>query len=512
MSTHSRTARTHRRTLIAAACGVLALSAVATVVGTRQEAPTVGAAGSQSSSSEAARSRQRVASDCNPLPFEPASAAELRSSPKKAFAFYFPPFPISIDNRDPSKDYYATWLARTDPAGYKLVDRPLIRPISGDPNWLQRDYETEVRQARAAGLDGFIYEYNDATADVRFKRLPLLLAAARAVDPNFRIMLSPDFPTAAGASPDSTIKAIAKVADEPNLFRLADGRLVLAPFAPERQPSAFWTAVRTQLAAQGVTNAYVPIFGFGGTSSLKDYAPQTYGFSTWGTRYPSATSAYVAGAKASRALDRIYMSPVAFEDVRSASGQYYEAGNSSELRASFTAAIQGQADWIDLTTWNDYTESWMAPSANRGYAVTDLSAYYVNWFKTGQAPEITKDVLYWFHREQRTDAPVRGLSSVGTTAKLMGTDPASNQVELLAFLKTPGRLTITQGSDVRTMDAPAGLTSFKAPLVPGTTPGFTLERSGRTAVSMTSNAPVQTQVDIPDLTYHAGSSTTCARP
>ena len=64
-------------------------------------------------------------------------------------------------------------------------------------------------------------------------------------------------------------------------------------------------------------------------------------------------------------------------------------------------------------------------------------------------------------------------------------DAAKNEVELVAVLKSPGRLTITQGSNVKTMDAPAGLTSFKVPLVAGSTPPSSSPAAGRRSGPLT---------------------------
>src|SRR3712207_9317405 len=40
------------------------------------------------------------------MPFVPPSTAELRASPRKAFAHYMPSLPVSIDNRAAAVDYY----------------------------------------------------------------------------------------------------------------------------------------------------------------------------------------------------------------------------------------------------------------------------------------------------------------------------------------------------------------------------------------------------------------------
>jgi glycosyl hydrolase family 71 len=491
---------------------VLSLSIAAYMGFEQQYRPVAGSYPSAShSTAEAGRLLRRMgtAGMCNPFPFKPSSVDSLRSSPRKAFAFYFPPFPISIDNQDPSTDYYSYWLKGQ--RGYQLVDRPIPRAPLKAPNVAQADFQTEIRRAIDVGLDGFIWEYGIATSDARWLRLPQMLAAARAVDPGFKIMLSPDFPTQTGASSNEVAAAIEQVADDPNLFRLGDGRLILAPFAPERQPLSFWVELLQKLDAKGVKATLVPIFLSSGHGYMPEWAKISYGFSTWGNRYASGAAGYAQGAALAHSLKRKYMSPVAFEDVRTKNRAFYESSGSSEMRASFMAAINGRADWISMLTWNDYTESWMSPSLNRGYTVTDVAAYYLQWYKEQAAPTITQDVLYYFQRTQTSEAPAAS-GVMPAPLKLYAGDPVSNEVEVLAFLTSPGDLTITQGDSTLRMPAPKGVTSFKVPMIPGATPVFSLERSGRTEIRLKSDSAIQNSVTQRDMSYHAGSSMQCPRP
>ncbi|BCJ29158.1 glycoside hydrolase family 71 protein [Actinocatenispora sera] len=457
-------------------------------------------------------------SECNPLPVTLPAPAQLRASPKKVFAYYFPPFPVSIDNKAPESDSYSRWQYSLDSEGgaYDLRDRPIGRdPRSGD--WKQADFETEIRRAIQVGIDGFIFEYHDS-GDARWNQLPAMLAAAKAVDPGFRIMLGPDFPTAAGAANDPVVDIVARYADDPSVYKLDDGRVVLAPFYPERQSVAWWKSVEDKLAAEGVPTALVPIFlsWGGGTTERSDWNDIVYGYSQWGTRFVGGTGTYAKDSATAHARGRIWMQPAAFEDTRSYDGRYWESSNSGLLRSSLQTAIDSDADWVSLITWNDYTESWVSPSAERGYAVTDVASYYVDAFKTGATPAVTQDALYYFHRSQPTDAPFArqpvGRDGSPVTMHVPNGDPASDKVELVAFLTTPGTLTITQGSDSHSETAGAGLTSYSVPLVAGNTPVFTLTRGGATVRSVTSTTPIRASVDFQDMMYHAGGGVDCARP
>jgi hypothetical protein len=456
---------------------------------------------------------------CNPLGVE-MPVNTLRASKKKVFAFYFPPFPVSVENEPLSEDYYPKWqysLNAKDGA-YDLRDRPIARTPWARKDFKQADFEVEIRRAIAVGLDGFIWEYHTSKSDQRWNQLPAMLAAAKAVDPSFRIQLSPDFNTAAGATPDSVVEDILKVKDDPSIFRTDDGRIVLSPFYPERHPVSFWDSMASKLAAKGVKTALVPMFlSWSGSASEKaDWKGHVYGYSSWGTRSPSGITTLNKDAAEAHARGSIWMQPVAFEDTRSYDGRFWEAQNSTLLRDSFMSAINNGSDWITLNTWNDYTESWLSPSQERGYAVMDVAAYYISWFKTGRAPAVSQDALYWFHRSHHTNAPFDkqpiGRNGQKITMAVPNGGQATNDVELVAFLTSPGTLTIKQGNTVKTMQAGAGVASFKTPLVAGTTPEFSLQR-GNTVKTMASDTPIQTKVPFQDMMYHAGGNlTACKRP
>lgn len=458
---------------------------------------------------------------CNPLPVTLPAPSTMRASDKKVFAFYFPPFPVSIDNKAPDADHISRWVnsLNTKDGAYDLRDRPIERSPWARSDWKQADFEVEIKRAIEVGIDGFIWEYHTSASDARWNQLPAMLAAARAVDPGFKIQLSPDFNTKAGATPDSVVADVLKVKDDPNIFRLSDGRIVLSPFYPERQPVAFWNSMRDQLAAKGVKTALVPMFlSWSGSAKEKaEWKDSVYGYTSWGTRSTTGIANYAKNSAEAHARGGIWMQPVAFEDTRSYDGRFWESSNSSVLRQSFEMAINSNADWVVMNTWNDYTESWVSPSKERGYAVTDVASYYINWFKTGKAPQVTQDALYWFHRSQSTDAPFSsqpvGRNGQKVTMYVPNGNPASNDVEMVAFLTSPAKLVIKQGSTVKTMDAGAGVTSFKVPLVAGTTPEFSIERGGATKQTVKSDTPIRTSVPFQDMMYHAGGGiTACKRP
>ena len=91
-----------------------------------------------------------------------------------------------------------------------------------------------------------------------------------------------------------------------------------------------------------------------------------------------------------------------------------------------------------------------------------------------------------------------------------------NEIELLAFLTSPGTLKITIAGKTYTQNAAAGIVSFKAPSAAGT-PVFTLTRGSTDVISFQGGVQIYGAGGLPsgmqDLTYWTGSaakSATCA--
>jgi hypothetical protein len=113
--------------------------------------------------------------------------------------------------------------------------------------------------------------------------------------------------------------------------------------------------------------------------------------------------------------------------------------------------------------------------------------------------------------EGKSDAPYDTTKQ--TAGAIQAQRPTTDQVELLAFLKAPGTLVITQGTDVQTKDvSAAGVVSFSVPIVPGTTPAFELQRDGHRVQRIQSATPIQERMVYQDMMYHAGGGLSCARP
>ncbi|WP_060179222.1 glycoside hydrolase family 71 protein [Streptomyces sp. IMTB 1903] len=447
------------------------------------------------------------------LPFDMPQPAALRSGEaggKLVFAHYFTPYPLSLDNADADRDYYTRNYLNPDGESGKhgrygglLRDRPLpVAPKSGD--WEYANLQQEVRTARAAGIDGFTLDLLSLSGK-NWDRSNLLMAAARSVDPAFKIMLMPDMTSLKTDDPRVLAEALATLADASAAHRLPDGRLVVSPFKAEAKNVAWWTEViRILRADHGIRTAFVPLFlDFGAHSG--EFAPISHGFSEWGSRSYVGQESSTRDVRRAHGMGKIWMQPVSVQDARPNQGIYDEAGNTATLRATWTRAIEDGADWVQLTTWNDYSEgSQFAPSLHNGHAYLDLTSYYLTRFKTGDWPKIVRDTLYLTARTQFADADPTGDQSLLMSLR-KGSAPARDTVEVLSFLTSPAAVSTTVGTTRSSHDAPAGIHAELLPLKAGTS-GAHVVRGGKVTAEVDLPYRVDHAVDVQDLQYYAATS------
>ncbi|MEU7892310.1 endo-1,3-alpha-glucanase family glycosylhydrolase [Nonomuraea sp. NPDC049152] len=440
-----------------------------------------------------------------PLPFAMPSAATLRGSERKVFAHYFTPYPLSLNNKAGADDYYTKhYLTPTGESGKHaaygglLRDRPVPRgALAGD--WQLADMKKEVQTAAAAGLDGFTVDILSLTS-AHWDRLQTLIKAAEAVDPGFKIVLMPDM-TSLKTDAATLAASMAKLAAAKSVYRLADKRLVISPFKAEGQSVAWWqNFMKIMKDTHGITVAFVPVF-LNFPSNAAAYAPISYGFSNWGNRSPAGQSGVASNIAKAHGMDKIWMQPVSVQDERPNQGIYDEANNTENLRLTWEKAISEDADWIQLTTWNDFSEgTQFAPSVHNGGAYLDISSYYLTWLKTGKAPAIVRDTLYLTHRTQFAAArPTSGTQS-RFMAPRSGTSAPRDTVEVLSFLTRNATVKASIGGAEKTYAGQAGLQAKTFPLAYGT------NTASVGAVTVTSPWQVKKDFAVQDLQYHAASS------
>ena len=415
------------------------------------------------------------------LPFVMPSADVFFASPKRVFAHYFYPFPLSIGNAPAPSDYYnVNYLNPAGEAGKHLAygGWTRARPLAQDPgpaNFAQLNMQKEVQMAIARGITGFTFDilsFNDAMSAAG--HLQQMFTAAQAVDPRFWVVPMPDMSAMVGITPAQMVQLITLCKTFPSCAKIPDGRLLISAFNATVQPLAWWQSVIAALDAQDVDIAFLPVLLGSPTNSVLD--PIAIGTGGWGTATP-----LVALSPGS------FMAPVQPQQFRPKSSIFWEPSCSQTYRNGWTAAILSKiTQYVQLITWNDfsegamvqpYTDSTLNPQIGSGFY--DLTGYYSAWFATGMQPIITKDVLYGIHRRMSSSAahvrpptanpalPWQGNFNV------VGTPAEERNIELLAFLTAPGTLVINSQSQA----AVAGINSMKAPMTPGF-PQFKLQRNG----------------------------------
>jgi hypothetical protein len=332
-----------------------------------------------------------------------------------------------------------------------------------------------------------------------------MLKAAQAVDADFKVMAMPDMTMLDDETPAALAAAIAKFASYSSAFRLDDGRLVVSPFKAENHTAAWWKDWIALMKSQyGVNVAFVPVF-LDWQKKADEFASISYGFSHWGVANADAAASTTKHIKLAHDMGKIWMAPVRVQDVRPNQGIYDEADNSRTLRLGWQGVIDGGADWVQIPTWNDYTEgSGISPSAHHGWTFLDISSYYISAWKTGSKPAIKRDGLYLVHRTQTYQAKP-SFAQTKLMSLRSGTPDPVNQVEVVAFLTAPATVKVKVGDNTYTWDAPAGLNAKDFPLSAGSV-SAQVDRDSSVTTSVTSPFTVTSTPYVQNLEYAAVSS------
>ncbi len=440
--------------------------------------------------------------------------AALRSSEKKVFAHYFGPYPRSWSNEAMSTQAYENYYNNPnyttngdEPMGGMFRDRPLTRPqLSGD--WLYQDSQWDIEQAMAGGIDGWVCDLL-GTSGSNHDRYMKMVEVAHDLDNGFKVIPMIDMNgNTRASSPAVAADAVRKYfltgglgsAPRKGAWRLSDGRYVVSAFKGEGpnpidvDSQAQWIQdLFSELSTTwGVQVAYMPCYLNWNYSSNAAFTPLQWGSGSWGYGAdPAAINAASNQTAAAKARGEKSFMPICSQDIRYGNGgpKFDEALNTGAQRAAWTKAINEDTDFVQLVTYNDFSETPIAPSAANGWCILDIGSYFITRWKTGQYPAITRDVLYLSHRSQTLDATTTGPQSLFDVQAPRGsTSTVRDHVEVLSFLKAPATITVNTGSGTQNYNAPAGMYVWSAqcaPCAPNVIAASAV-RSGVTVTSVTS--------------------------
>jgi hypothetical protein len=485
-----------------------------------------------------------------------AAAKNANGTPRHAFGHYFYTFPLAVNN---TSDYYKEhWLPIGQPyggtgsamsaadklTGGQLRDRPIPIPAINRAGFDPAvDKAVEVRQAIEAGFDGFMPDFlqvrgTGTVANQRWtQHLELLKAVNLVGDPNFKVVPMVDSYTSGSADPIILADHMELTFKDPASYTLPTGEKVLAAYAPERAPQNvpnqpavnFWPITLDRLRTfykRPVNFLACFLDAWTGSSTAQSFDDVAWMFSNWGTRDPAASGANNAfaqlaaptahgGTWAGTGLlaqpGKLWMHPVSVQDSRPNQSAFWEAWGFDNLVTTWRAAIDGNADWVQVPTWSDQAEhAAVAPSVNHGWAFLDVFTYFLIRWKLGYYPTIVRDGIYLAHRiHPSTGTTFNGTMGQTKWQTVRGSTPVKDDVCAAVFLTAPATLTFTVGGTRTTPTtanpAPAGFSVHKVPLRAG---GVSAEvvRNGVTVAAAVSPFPVATTQVTDDYNYRAVSS------
>ncbi len=392
------------------------------------------------------------------------------------------------------------------------------------------------------------------------RRASEMFEAAYRLHSNFKLMFSADMCCSNDAADIlDMVRRFANNPRYASVYFQHDGRFVLTTFAGSSRGPEFWQQLRSNLEngtapssltapnalsyVAGVPSSaplhifLVPSFFWGGetpaasdiASGLAPYKHILDGAFYWGIagvpglgHEPDQLPSSAAYAATLHAAHKLYMAPICFQFWGANANRYYEYSGYQGMRALWMQAIQTtHPDWVEIVTWNDFVEGTyvspiddparypgandlgasIAPADTQHFfhshrGATDLLAYFITWYKTGQQPTLHNDTIDWAYRtvlSTERQPPI----------KLYG--PVADVLYITANLTAPAQLTVTIGSTEMTVTLPSGSNDLQLPLSPGPAPHFALSRNHTSLAQATADDSITNTAPYPNLYYSTGS-------
>lgn len=380
------------------------------------------------------------------------------------------------------------------------------------------DYMAEMREAQARGIDGFALNCGGwSLREPHYKaRTTLLYEAARRLGTGFQLMISADYAT--GLTLEETRDMIVSFRDHPNQFKW-DGKPVLSTFAGEGVDNKHGQELIDFLNhefpdGQGGRNVvFVPYYyprpniteipTRAHVDQVFDTFPGLDGFFYFGAAGygPELAQANALLADKWVGAGKIFMASVT-PFYRGFDGNYrvYETRGFGAMAQEWEAAIQHQATWVEIVTWNDWGEaSYICPFGDP--AQTDLwdghwgkmlshagfleaMRYYIDWYHRGTPPPIERDEICYAYRLHPQSVQGRIKPGEETLGRPSRAEALQDNVFVMCLLKAPAQLTIHSGETAQTFDLAAGVHHLAMPFALGRQ-RFVLQRDGKTLIDRT---------------------------
>ncbi|WP_160115009.1 glycoside hydrolase family 71 protein [Bryocella elongata] len=395
-------------------------------------------------------------------------------------------------------------------------------------------YEREIKEAQAAGIDGFALNAGGWLHESYYIRYAAqMFEAAARLHSSFHLMFSADMCCGnAAADIEDMMRRFAGNPRYAEVYFRYRGAFVLTTFSGEKLGPSFWQQVRNDLAngtnpstsleptalkevagppgAPRLPIFFVPAFFWGGELPHEDDIGKN--LNTWSQVIDGAFYWGIAGlpgsggemdqllsndayAHALHSTGKLYMAPVAPAFWGSNANRYYEYNGYEGMRSMWKSAAEvTKPDWVEIITWNDFIEgTYVSPidDPNRYPNASFLNASGIpvgtqDYFPTHSGMTA---LLPWFIRWYKTgtEPPVtRDIVAIAYRSTLAA-DSATPSVAhryggvsatlyITVNSTGPAELIVTMRGTRRSFAVPAGSHDYRVPLLPGPPPVVELER------------------------------------
>lgn len=381
-------------------------------------------------------------------------------------------------------------------------------PAYGADSTVQ-DYQREMRDALAAGIDGFALNCGGwSIREPHYKRRTLLIyQAAKELDADFKLFMSADF--ACQLAHEEFKDMIDSFRDHPSQFRHR-GKPVISTFGGGVNETAF---LRETF---GDSVAYVPFYYPVPAAENPNAAQvdqvfesshaQVDGFFHFGAAgFPDEMIASNHRlAQKWLGAGKLFMAPVTpFYLGRGGNYRVYEPDGLESMARQWAGAIHDGASWVEIITWNDWGEcSYIAPFG--GPAFTNLynghwgavmphtglykaTRYYADWYKAGTPPRIEEEMIcytYRLHPKHLLHPRKNPRTQEDEVARPSHADRLRENVYATVFLAEAAELTIHSGETQDRFPLKGGVTHVSMPFQTGPQ-RFVLTRNGEVLIDKT---------------------------
>ena len=363
-------------------------------------------------------------------------------------------------------------------------------------------YKREIREAQAAGIDGFALNVGASRREPHYlRRTRLLYQAARELNTGFKLFFSVDL----SEVPD-ILDMIRTYARHPQQF-VYQGRVVVSTFSQERL--AWYDKVLQPLQKSGCDVFFVPYFyprpqatelpSFATVVQLLKTHSQTvdglfyFGGAGTSRQLAEANTAY---ARALREASKLFMASYTptYWGQRQPDRRYFETEGGKGTAQQWQAILKAQPQWVEIVTWNDFNEStYVCPVENperyfaelkephrhshAGYL--ELSKHFIAWYKEGKQPAMSRDGLFFFYRTHPAEAIASGTDQPVTLRH----GRVEDVIHLTTLLTAPAEVRVASGRSQARHQVKAGMQDLRVPFVAGPQ-RFELWRDGRCVLNL----------------------------